>query len=206
MPATLNLPQLAGTLQEPISDRDDPLYWAMRQENDEFLKRQRWWWEHWLRGNLVSQQQRRRQALSDQAEDRMAGFIRATFGYKVHQTTHKCPFDLWVENSAGQAARVEVKISTLGKNKGRSRYQADVRQSPVEVDLVLFVAQNGRDWVYVIPIAAIGQRRNISIWSACPASYHGRWAVYLEAWTHLHQAIANCQARAWQLSLPGVYL
>ena len=34
-------------IEEYASDKDDPLYWQMRQENDEFLRRQYWWWRHW---------------------------------------------------------------------------------------------------------------------------------------------------------------
>lgn len=185
----------------------DALYWTLRRENDEFLKRQHWWWVHWLRGDLASQRQVALKKLSDEAEESMRDHIRAQFGYRVNLTTHKCPFDLWVEDSAGRAARIEVKISLIGENKNRSRYQAHIHNSPADVDLVLFIARStdqtvsGRDWTYVIPIAEIGRRRNISLWSACPGDYRGQWARYLDAWEHLHQAIANSQARLWQLRL-----
>lgn len=179
----------------------DPLYWQMRRENDQFLRRQRWWWFHRLNGSLRSQRQRQAEELSRQAEKKTAKFLRAQ-GYQVNFTTRKAPFDLWVADDQGRSASVEVKISLLHQNKAGNRYQATI--SPAEIiwaDLVIFIARNGQDWPYVIPMRAIKPRRNIAIWTACPADYRGQWARYLQAWHHLEQAIITSPPRAWQLSL-----
>jgi hypothetical protein len=173
----------------------DPLYWTMRQDNDAFLQRQRWWWLHYLNSTLVSQRQRHAHELAAEGEQIAAGLIRS-LGYEAHQTTHKCPFDLWVNDAAGRAARVEVKTSLFDERQ--RRYQFDIRHD--QTDVVICLAKNGRYWPYVIPIAGI-DRRNIAIWSYCPGDYKGRWSIYLEAWQHLDQAITNSQPRCWQLAL-----
>lgn len=211
MPTVSNLPQLTAPLQEPIldpgQDRDDPLYWRMRRERDAALLRQHWWWRHYLAGNLVSQRQRRHLALAANVEAKVATFIRL-LGYAAHQTTSRCPFDLWVANESGQAIRVEVKASLYNvcadAGKG-GRYQANIRHHH-QADLVIFVARNGRDWPFVIPMAQLGNRANIAIWSQCPADYTGRWAGYLNAWNYLDEAVARARPAVHQLALPEVAL
>jgi hypothetical protein len=181
----------------------DTLYWTLRQENDEFIKRQRWWWRHLLAGTLKSIRQRQLFALATEAEQAVAAMIRAR-GYRVYLTTHKCPFDLWVVDGAGRAARVEVKISLYRRchdpRKG-GRFQANIRQH-LDADLVVFVARNGQDWPFVIPMPEIRGRGNIAIWSRCPADSGGWLKGYLNAWEHLDHAVANTQRRVWQIRLP----
>lgn len=104
----------------------------------------------------------------------------------------------------GQAARVEVKTSLYTLSPKGGRYEANIRRHQQDTDLVIFLAKNGTWWPYIIPIAAIGQRHNISIWSYCPGDYKGQWAIYLDAWQHLEHVIQNTQPRHWQLSLPLV--
>ena len=192
----------AGEIMDYERNKDDPLYWQMREENDEFLRRQRWWWVHFKNGTLKNKRQREAQQLSREAEQVVDALVRQ-MGYRTQTTTHKCPFDLWVQDEAGRAVKVEVKISRYHQlKKGGGRYQCDVRHHD-QADLLVFIARNGQDWPFVIPMSHIAPRRNIAIWSYHPEAYGGQWARYLKAWEHLHQAIeaaARC-ACPWQLRL-----
>jgi hypothetical protein len=153
---------------------------------------------------IVDERRRQQTRLAREAEQSVAKRLQA-LGYQVHATPHKCPFDLWVNDGRG-AARVEVKLGLYHPSTHGGRFQAHIHN---EADLVIFIARNpstslgmyGRDWPFVIPMPDIRPRRNIAIWSECPADYSGQWAAYLEAWQHLHQAVEQGQARAWQLSL-----
>jgi hypothetical protein len=179
-----------------VPDRDDPPG-ALRRELDEFYRRHYWYQRHAATGTLRSQRRRAALLLSRQGEQKAIELICA-LGYQAYPTTANCPFDLWVNDAEGRAARVEVKTSTYS---GQGRYQANIRQKK-DVDLIIFFAKNGDWWPYIIPITAIGRRSNIAIWSECPGDYQGQWRVYLEAWQHLEQAVSNSQPRSWQLSLP----
>lgn len=197
------LSHLPANQQAFVSDLDDPLYWQMRRDNDDFLKRRQWWGRHFARGTLRSQRQRAALELAHEGEAAAARMIRA-LGYLAHPTTKNCAFDLWAADSQGHAARVEVKTSlyTLCSDPRKGgRYEANIRQNK-DTDLLIFLAKNGTWWPYIIPIAAIGQRHNIAIWSYCPGDYKGQWSIYLNAWQHLEQVIQNTHPRAWQLSLP----
>lgn len=185
---------------EVVPDKEDPLYWQMRQENDEFLRRQYWWWRNYLNGALKSNRQLEAQRLSREAEQRVDKLVRQ-MGYHTQPTTHKCPFDLWVQDEAGRAVRIEIKISKYYRlKKGGGRYQCDVRHHD-QADLLVFIARNGQDWPFVIPMAHIAPRRNIAIWSYHPENYAGQWAPYLKAWQYLHRAIDTAKVRPWQPSL-----
>lgn len=181
----------------------DLQYWEQRFENDAFLKSINWWQRHFLAGSLKSQLERERLRQSRQAEEKVADLIRDEFGYRVYPTTTNCPFDLWVADDQDRAARIEVKLSTAHENRGRIRFQADIRRSQsADVDLIVWLCRNGQDWHYVIPVADLRGRRNIAIWSECPGHYRGQWAHYLEAWDYLHQVVENTFRRVWQFSLP----
>lgn len=180
----------------------DLQYWRQRLENEDFLRRQMWFWRHFRQGTLKSQRERAARELALTGEAQAAQMVRA-LGYQAHFTTHNCPFDLWVTDDQGRAARVEVKTSLyrpVQTGHGGGRFQANIRQHR-DVDVVLFLAKNGAWWPYVIPVGAIGRRANIAIWSACPGDYRGQWSIYLNAWDHLAQAIQNTHVRAWQLGL-----
>jgi hypothetical protein len=164
----------------------DSHYWALRQENDQFIKQQQW-------QPALSQAAVERKRLGTEAEEKVTEYLRA-LGYQVNPTPDNCEFDLWVAGSAGRAIRVEVKISLY---HGR-RYQANIHHD--QADLVVFIARNGQDWPYVIPMTEIGQRHNIAIWSKCPGDYKGQWKDFLNAWDHLHQAITEAQPQSYQLS------
>ncbi len=181
----------------------DLLYWDQRLDNDAFIKSINWWQRHWLAGTLKSQVERERLRQSRRAEEQIADLLRDEFGYRVYPTTANCPFDLWVADDQDRAARVEVKLSTyhLAHGDRGGRFQADIRQS-ADVDLIIWIARNGRDWHYVIPAPDLKGRRNIAIWSECPGHYRGQWGHYLEAWDYLHQVVANTFKRTWQFSLP----
>lgn len=102
-----------GEMKDYERDKDDPLRfaWQMREENDEFLHRQRWWWWcHYQNGTLKNMRQLEAQRLSCEAEQVVDELVRQ-MGYRTQMTTHKCPFDLWVQDEAGRAIKVEVKIS-----------------------------------------------------------------------------------------------
>lgn len=48
-----------------------------------------------------------------------------------------------------------------------------------------------RNTPFFIPMADIGQRRNIAIWSEDPVEYSVQWAPYRNNWTVLAQALAE---------------
>ncbi len=205
-PAPAGSPELVLSLSDWEPDKADPLYWQLRREFEAALRRQHWWWAHFCRGTLRSQRQLEAQRLSRAAERQGAGLIGA-MGYQVHPTTHKAPFDLWVDDGQGRGVRVEVKISLYHDGHKGGRYQADVRHFD-QADLLIFLARSpeetgqSQDWPFVIPMAQIAPRRNIAIWSICPVDYSGQWAPYLNAWQHLHQAIETARPpRAWQPAL-----
>jgi len=186
-----------------------PEKWQLDREFTTVMRRLHWFQRHAAHGTLLSPRRRAALELAHQGEVAAAELIRQLgLGLQVCPTTHNCPFDLWVSNAQGQAARVEVKTSLWWHNpkskiqnpKSNGRYQANLRQHR-DVDLVIFMAKNGTWWPYIIPIQAIGKRRNIAIWSECPGDYKGQWRIYLEAWQHLEQIITNSQPRSWQLSL-----
>ncbi len=187
---------------EPGRDRDDPMYWKLRRANDAFLRRQQWWRRHYEQGNLKNNRQREAQRLSRKAEHWIAERARE-LGYLVHLTTYKKAFDLWVENNDGRVAKVEVKAGRYHRCSRGGRFQANIRHHDT-ADIVIFVAYDDDEvecWPFVIPMAAIAPRRNIAIWSSCPADYAGQWATYLEAWDHLHQAVAKAIRQPGQPSL-----
>ncbi len=182
-------------------DKDDPLYWQLRQENEEFPRYQ-YWRRHGQNGTLKNNRQLETQRLSREAEQIVDELVRK-MGYRTNPTPHKCPFDLWVQDEVGRAVRLEVKISQYHRaKKGRSggRYQADVRHHD-QADLLVFIARNSQDWPFVIPMADIAPRRNIALWSYHPEDYTGQWASYLQAWEYLHQAIKVAEPRSWQTPL-----
>lgn len=178
----------------------DALYWGIVNDFNDCQRRAYWYWHHRRNGTLRSQKQRQAQLLGRQAEIETARFLRQQ-GYQVNFTDHKAPFDLTVADGAGRAANVEVKISLF--DQGQRRYQAYISQDELFwADVLVFIARNGRDWPYVIPIERIRPRNHIAIWSPCPADYRGQWSPYCQAWRYLEQAIARAQPRTWQLSLP----
>lgn len=136
--------------------------------------------------------------ISDEAE-RYVAAVAKQMGYSARLTPATYPYDVDVFDSAGRLARVEVKISTIQPNGRGHRYQARIHHH--HADLVIFIARNGSDWPYVIPMAAIAPRHNIAISSRCPGTYSGQWACYLEAWQHLRQAVENALPRPVQLNL-----
>lgn len=68
-----------------------------------------------------------------------------------------------------------------GPTRATVLIQADVRHHS-QANILVFVARNGRDWNYIIPMKRIAPRRNVTIWSACLADYRhsGRLCFNLE--------------------------
>jgi hypothetical protein len=91
-------------------------------------------------------------------------------GWRTTRTAHNEHFDLWCEG-----VRVEVKAA-----RWNDRYQANLRAN--DADVLLFGCQNGRVHWFVIPWEALGDRRNLAIWSEDPEAYAGRWARFRDAW------------------------
>lgn len=185
-----------------MSPDKDLLYWEQRLDNDAWLIKHHFFMRHFLAGTLKSQLERERLRQSRQAEEQVADLIRDEFGYRVYPTTANCPFDLWVADSQDRAARIEVKLSTYHDSPKGGRFQADIRHQSADVDLIIWIARNRRDWHYVIPAPDLRGRRNIAIWSECPGHYRGQWGHYLEAWDYLHQVVTNTFKRTWQFALP----
>lgn len=104
---------------------------------------------------------------------------------KVNDGNHK--FDLKVIRQ-GDALRVEVKGARLHKAQGRqgSRYQARIHNH--SADIVLLYCQPPDDkppsW-FVIPMADVYPRKQITIWAENPRNHKGLWADYLENWEAL---------------------
>lgn len=179
----------------------DALYWQLNAELCDFYRRNFWFWRHFTAGTLVSQRRREAVDLSELGKDVAIELIRLQ-GLQAHRTVPNCAFDLWVTRDGQQAARVEVKTSLCLENKGRFRYQANIRaHQRKDTDVVIFLAKNDGWYPYIIPITAVGQRSNIAIWSVHPGDYGGQWSPYLGAWSHLHAAVANTAPRVWQFSL-----
>lgn len=118
----------------------------------------------------------------------------AEFG-PVTLTVHQCPFDVWVGN-----CRVELKgANWTNSTKARGRYQGTIRNH--EADVLIFIAVNGTDHHFIIPMEAVGQRSQIAIWSYDVNAYSGQWSAYLETWNVLRQAVHDASPRPIQLSL-----
>jgi len=114
-------------------------------------------------------------------------------GHVVHLTTHTCPWDIW----AG-GAKVEVKAARWCVQ----RYQAAVRNHQADLLLLACVTKPGDLVWFVIPGRAVGQRRNLAIWSYNPSDYSGQWAKYLGAWDVADRIIERAGAYPGQLVLP----
>lgn len=182
----------------------DLLQLKLRHELEQSIRRSVYWQRHHAANSLNSYRRRLANQVAAAREAAAAEMIRA-MGYQVYGTTYNCPFDLWVADASGRAARVEVKTSLYHQTPKGGRYQSNLRKND-QADLLIFLLKNGVYWPFVIPTHIIGQRRHIAIWSACPGDHTGQWQPYLRAWQHLEQIIQNTQSRTWQLSLPGLLL
>lgn len=152
-----------------------------------------------MRGTLQSLQQLERQALAEEGECLAKQWIR-DLGYTVYRrNSPNDPYDLRVEGFDAQIW-VEVKISQCYKGPKGHRFQADVRQ--YKADVLIFIARNGKDWPFIIPMNQIRPRRNVAIWSAQPKQYKGQWAPYLGAWDILVHTLEKARIRDAQLALP----
>jgi hypothetical protein len=138
----------------------------------------------------VTTQRQEQQRRARIAENRIIGHLRTFWGYDVHPTTHSAPFDAWVGG-----CRVEIKVSNWQKK--RRRYQGNIRQH--KADVLLFVAVNGIDNFFLIPMAEIHPRKTIEINQYHVQDYQGQWSAYLENWSILDQAIAQAPPKPIQL-------
>jgi hypothetical protein len=154
----------------------------LHQENLQFLQRQRF-----IKPRTPNSEHNRR--VEKRAVDLVVELARG-LGYRVNFTVKNSSFDLWIEG-----ARTEVKGSTWKESKGGSRYQAAIRNH--DCDLLIFDCINGTDHLHFIPSQAIGQRKNIAVWSYAPEDSTGLWRPYLEQVDYLHQAI-QAACHAWQ--------
>lgn len=171
---------------------------AIKQMFDQQQRRDRWAWYHWAQSRQTQQDHIR---LAHQAEGLVAEIARS-MGFTTLVTNHTHPHDLEVIDSAGRAARVEVKIALPHPNQRKWRYQARLHHH--NADVLVFIARNGKDWPFVIPMADICPRTNIAISSYCPGDYSGQWAAYLEAWDHLRQAVQAAQPNPYQMPLEAL--
>jgi hypothetical protein len=156
----------------------------LHQENLQFLKRQTFIGRHKRTPDSAHNK-----ALEKRAVDKVITLANE-WGYRVNPTTKNAPFDLWVEG-----AKVEVKASLYAESKKGHRYQAAIRNHLC--DIVIFDCINGTDHLHFIPVAAIGTRRNIAVWSYDPAESTGLWRPFLEQPVYLHQAIEAAN-HIWQ--------
>jgi hypothetical protein len=142
-------------------------------------------------GGISTTPPNERHQMAQQVEDKAIEQI-TPFGWPVSRTTHKCKFDLWVGD-----ARVEIKGSNWRENKGC--YQANIRNHAA--DVLIFDAVNGTDHFFIIPMAEVAPRRTVEITSYDVNAYTGQWAVYLDRWDLLAQAVAQAPPRPKQLEL-----
>jgi hypothetical protein len=87
--------------------------------------------------------------------------------------------------------RVEVKGAFFTSHKTRTgRYQFNTRNYP---DVYVLHCLGDVPTSFVIPQRAIGDRRNVAIWSRDPRDYKGRWAKYRNAWHVVLEELERCQ-------------
>lgn len=164
----------------------------MHQEFLQWQKKLRFIWPH-LAGanNLV--------AFAHLVED-WAGTQLKQRGYQVEQTSYKHPYDLLVSRG-GRSMRVEVKGSVVryAPSMRTHRYQADIRSRDFELLLLACLMEIDQIFWFVLPRAAIGERRSVTITSRDPRDYGGQWSTYFEAWELVPEALATAPARPVQL-------
>lgn len=123
-------------------------------------------------------------------------------GYQVELTPNNHPFDLWLGRGR-QTIRVEIKAANPYYTQAIRtwRYQAAIRNR--QTDLLIFVCLFDFDQVhhFIIPKAALGRHRNITITSRDPRDYRGQWAPYLDAWQFIDETLAAVPARPPQPSI-----
>lgn len=166
-------------------------------------------WNPWQDG-------RNRLPFSQIVENYLVALLQAR-SYQVNPTTHSAPFDLWVSNCS-RAIKIEIKAARpyYRPHKRSWTYQANIRN--YQADLLVFIcvvppsrtvppARAGMEagtglhrrlHHFIIPVADLGHRQNISIWSRDPKTYTGRWAPYLEAWCHLDHVLFSAPLRPRQ--------
>lgn len=157
-------------------------YWPQRQENDQFIKQRQY---------AGRAKKERCIDWADQVEAQAQAMVEEKLpGWKMKSTPHRTsPYDYDLVAPDGRVIRLEVKASAYYKlpDKRSGRYQAKIHHP--NVDVVLFLCQNGRLWPFLIPIEKIGRRTNIAIWSEKPGQYRGQWAEFLENWQVILEAL-----------------
>lgn len=107
-------------------------------------------------------------------------------GFNVHPNGYHDHADLIINDHL----RVEVKASLWTSHKTRAgRYQFNTRQHP---NLYILYCLGHNRTAFVIPGKAIGNRRNIAIWSQDPEDYNGQWAKYRQAWHIIERILEQC--------------
>jgi len=139
-----------------------------------------------------------RRALANSAE--REAIVRLLLdGYTVHRMPHNARYDVLLD----YRVRCEVKCSrwTPSARRNRGRFQMCYHNA---ADVVLWLLANTGTW-FVLPVAALGNRRNVAIFTRTPDAirdYTGQWAQYRGAWPVLaelvHQARADGRAIPYQ--------
>lgn len=124
-----------------------------------------------------------RQHIQHLAEDHVYAHL-ARAGYHLTRNGYHSPADILVNDTI----RIEVKGSLWVKALSRKgRYQFNTRNN---CDFYILYCIGTRSRCFVIPHDAIGERKNVAIWSEDPRRYKGQWSRYLNAW-HLIAERAN---------------
>ena len=134
----------------------------------------------------------------EEAKIKVADLLRIQ-GYRVNlgKQGQNC---LWVTNKK-RVACVEVRLAKFTPNKARHQASVQTKQ-PVDLLILMLRDKTANYYPYVLPLSVIGNRYNVSIWEENPVNYTGRWAKYMNAWEHLHQAVSQAPPRdQWHLSL-----
>jgi hypothetical protein len=113
----------------------------------------------------------------------------ARHGYHAIENGRNGHADLTVDGKLS----VEIKSATWTTAKGRKgRFQFRVYKA---AGVFILCCLGPNNPCFIIPGHAIGDRRNVTIWSNPPSRYCGRWAKYLEAWHIIDKELSKCLPR-----------
>jgi hypothetical protein len=125
-------------------------------------------------------------------------------GYRVMSGRRNRAYLWYTDGERVAGLEVRRAVSQAGKSSSGpyTRYQSPVLgHNQAQVLLLLAVTPDGQEYPFFIPMSAIGQRRNIAIWSD-PVEYNGQWAPYRHNWDVLEQALAEAPPHeGWGLTL-----
>jgi hypothetical protein len=124
-------------------------------------------------------------------------------GYRVMLGRRNRAYLWYTDGERAAGIEVHRAVSQEDKKGRYTRYQAKVDgHDQAQILLLLAVTPDNHEHPFFIPMAEIGQRRNIAIWSADPVEYRGQWAPYRNNWEVVARTLADTPAnQGWGLTL-----